>query len=259
MESTNVLVAIKNLYNIRERVLSLGKDNSRNRINSVGESLEGFIKDLFCDSLNETKDKHKIHAKFFSYLGTKYSLPDIILNNSDAILVISTLNLNDSIRLYSPYPEDRLYADSTSVHEECRSCESWVDKDYLYIVGNIEGDKLLSLWFVYGDCCFASREYYKKLTTSTTDTLDFSAFNFSRCCHIKHPIELINHTELSSKAAFVNVIMLKEKYLSFPANDRAYIETSTDKGYYVDDLLIHSPNNPDTMLNAKLISYQPIH
>ena len=129
MQSTNVLVAIKNLYNIKDKTLSLGKSNSRNRVNSVGESLEEFIKDLFCNTLSETQDKHKIHANFFSYLGTKYSPPDIILNSSDAILVISTLNFDEPIRLYNPYPEDRLYADSISVHEESRTCESWFDKD----------------------------------------------------------------------------------------------------------------------------------
>ena len=258
MQSTNVLVAIKNLYHIKDRTLSLGKNNSRNRVNSVGESLEEFIKDLFCNCLSETQDKHKIHAEFFSYLGAKNSPPDIILKNSDAIEVRKIESHSASLALNSSYPKDRLYADSTLIQEDCRNCEDWDVKDILYVVGVVESDKISSLWFVYGDCYFATPQFYKNMTIPPTDVLNIAIFNFARYCYAKHPSHLIKHTEFSNQENLINVLMLKEKYLSFPIGDRTSIEMSKDSGYSVMDCLIQSPNNPLTMLDAKFISYQPI-
>ncbi len=258
MQSTNVLVAIKNLYHIKDRTLSLGKNNSRNRVNSVGESLEEFIKDLFCNSLSETQDKHKIHAEFFSYLGAKNSPPDIILKNSDAIEVNKIESLNANIMLYSSHPNDKLYSDSTLIQEDCRNCEDWDVKDFMYAVGVVNGDKLLSLWFVYGDCYFATQQFYKNLTNPPADVLNITTFNVARYCYVKHPSHLVKHVELFNRESLINVLMLKEKYLSLPIEDRDSIEMSEDKGYFVKDCLIHSPNNPAIMLDAKFISYQPI-
>jgi hypothetical protein len=49
--ATNLLVAIKNIVNNPVTNL-VSFYNSSNRINAVGESLEFYIKDLFCNSLD---------------------------------------------------------------------------------------------------------------------------------------------------------------------------------------------------------------
>ncbi len=166
--NTNLLKAIKNLFLIKEKTLVFKQGYiSKNRINSVGESLEEFIKDLFCNSFNEPDtERYKTHSKYFSYLGAKNSPPDIILRKSDAIEVKKIESTNASIALNSSYPKDRLYSDSTLIQEDCRNCEGthWDEKDFLYVIGCVKDNKLLSLWFVYGDCYAASKQTYERIS-----------------------------------------------------------------------------------------------
>ena len=56
---TNLLVAIKNLIN--NQISSLSSfSKSSNRMNSRGESLELYVKDIFCGSLNVQSDLGKL-------------------------------------------------------------------------------------------------------------------------------------------------------------------------------------------------------
>ena len=55
---TNLLIAITNL--IKNPVTNLGLHyNASNRVNSIGDALEFYIKDLFCDSLSENDIEKK--------------------------------------------------------------------------------------------------------------------------------------------------------------------------------------------------------
>ena len=59
---------------------------SKNKINSVGDALEMYIKDLFSDAFNlSDEEKLEKYDKIFSYTGNKINPPDIILKNGDAI------------------------------------------------------------------------------------------------------------------------------------------------------------------------------
>lgn len=282
MQSTNVLVAIKNLYQIKDRTLSLGKNNSRNRINSVGESLEEFVKDLFCDSLNETQDKHKTHAKFFSYLGAKNSPPDIILKASDAIEVKKIESLSASLALNSSYPKDRLYADSPLIQEDCRNCEEskWDVKDFLYIIGVVKENKLLSLWLVYGDCYAAPKNTYERISNQISSGLrelpdiEFSETNELgrvnqvdplKITHLRvrgmwgidNPNKVFKYLPLAKSDKFsMNALILEDKYNSFPKPDRKYLENFVGAGLKISDVEIKSPKNPAKILNAKLITLE---
>jgi hypothetical protein len=68
---TNLLVALKNLVeNNVEIITSMSK--SASRANSMGDSLEIYIRDLFCGTLNcNQKDKELSYSKHFSYLGNQ--------------------------------------------------------------------------------------------------------------------------------------------------------------------------------------------
>ena len=50
---TNILLAIKNL--LKNPITNVGSHyRSINRVNGMGDALEFYVKDLFCDCLNET-------------------------------------------------------------------------------------------------------------------------------------------------------------------------------------------------------------
>ncbi len=68
---TNLLIALANIVeNPIVDLLSFYKGS--NRANSMGDALETYIKDVFCNSLElSNSEKNKLYSQNFSYLGTK--------------------------------------------------------------------------------------------------------------------------------------------------------------------------------------------
>ena len=57
---SNILIAIKNL--IKNKIFNLTEHyKGRNRINSVGNSLEEYIKDIFADTLSFTDEYSRLN------------------------------------------------------------------------------------------------------------------------------------------------------------------------------------------------------
>ena len=81
---TNLLVAIANL--VKDPVMDLKNHyKSVNRANSMGDSLEFYVKDLFCNSLHESdiKGKNETYQRYFSWLGNQNHPPDFIIKNGE--------------------------------------------------------------------------------------------------------------------------------------------------------------------------------
>lgn len=279
---TNLLIAIKNLLSIKDKKLVFKAGNSSNRINSVGESLEEFIKDLFCNCFDVLDaEKYKIHSQYFSYLGAKNSPPDIILKGSDAIEVKKIESLNSSIALNSSYPKDKLHSNSTLIQNDCKICEGprgWNSKDFLYIIGVVKENKLLSLWFVYGDCYAASKETYERISDtisnglSSLNDIDFSETNELgrvnkvdplKITHLRirgmwgidNPNKVFKYLSIAKSEIFaMNALILEGKYNLLPVNDRRDLEALTSKDFKIQDVEIKSPKNPAKLLKAKLIT-----
>ena len=74
---------------------------------------------------------------------------------------------------------------------------------------------------------------------------------------IENPIKVFDYVSPVDRDSdfFVNVILLKEKYLSFPDNDRKKIEKMVNNDFLIKDIKIKSPNNPAKLLEAKLITF----
>ena len=137
---------------------------SKNKINSVGDALEMYIKDLFSDAFNlSDEEKLEKYDKIFSYTGNKNNPPDIILKNGDAIEVKKIESRNSSLALNSSYPKAKLYSNSSMITEACRNCEKWEEKDIIYVVGSCKNNKLNSLIFVYGEDYAAENKIYEKI------------------------------------------------------------------------------------------------
>lgn len=176
--STNVLVALNNIL-IRNQTTtpSVTNHQNNNRINSVGDLLEYYVKDAFCGTsfnFELTDDKLKEYQKTFSYLGNSSNPPDFIVRHGVAIEVKKVEGRNsNTIALNSSFPKDFLYSTDTRISNSCRICEDefngWDKKDMIYAIGNITGNQLHSLWFIYGDCYAASKSTYERIANNIKD------------------------------------------------------------------------------------------
>lgn len=280
---TNILQALKNLTeNPITDISARYQANGRNRANNMGEALEAYVKDLFCNTFdiqNET-EKNRICSEKFSYIGNQNNPPDLMIANGDAIEVKKIESVGSQIALNSSYPKDKLYSDSPMITQDCRECENWREKDIIYVVGAIQQDKLKALWFVYGDCYAASKDTYERIKNKISegvnslpdvefsetkelgrvnkvDPLGITYLRIRGMWGIDNPVHVfdyITNIERDSKLT-VNAVMLTEKYNSFPESDRQAIENITSDNFTISDVEIKSPNNPARLLNAKLIKF----
>ena len=134
-------------------------------MNNMGESLEMFVKDIFCNSLgeNDLKKKKQIYEEYFSYTGNQNNPPDIMIKLGDAIEVKKIESNGNTVALNSSYPKNKLFSNSPMITKACRDCEKWTQKDMLYVIGNLREDQIKSLWFIYGDCFAADKEIYERI------------------------------------------------------------------------------------------------
>ena len=263
MTTTNLLVAIKNIVTNPITNLTAHYNSSSNRVNSEGEALENYIKDIFCGTVNTTDEnqRNQIFSQHFSYLGNQNNPPDIMIRGGDAIEVKKMESNGSGIALNSSYPKDVLYSDSPMLTEACKVCEAWTQKDLLYSVGVAPKGKLVSLWFVYGDCYFANRNFYQQLL-NVTDPLKVTTFNFLKenslplIRSMALPPEQLIEKSIDTDSKFLNALMSKKRYESFPFSDRNDLETLKESGLLISDFRIHSPSDPSIMIDAKFISYQ---
>ncbi len=281
---TNLLIALANIVeNPIVDLLSFYKGS--NSANSMGDALETYIKDIFCNSLElSNSEKDKLYSQNFSYLGNQNNPPDIIIKNGDAIEVKKIESLSSAIALNSSYPKDKLHIDDTRITNECKTCEgsTWEHKDIIYAVGiSPKGtDKLKALWFVYGDCYAAKRDIYQRVADKISngiseipdvelvetnelakvkkvDPLGITDLRVRGMWHIENPIKVFQDVvHINGENNFtVNTLLLTDKYNSFPEKDRKKLESLQNGNFKIQDIEIKSPNNPAQLLKAKLISY----
>jgi len=277
---TNILKALVNLRKNKEFKLNNIYTGS-NKINNVGDALEYFVRDLFCDSLSVSSltKKDRIHSRFISYLGNQNNPPDFIIKNSDAVEVKKVENvMARSIALNSSYPKSKLFRDDTRISSVCRKCDggNWKEKDIIYTVGSVEKGQLRLLWFVYGNCYAADREVYLRVfnklsreinniedvsfsktaevaRVNRVDPLGITYFRIRGMWGISSPHQVFGSlTDYRTGMNFAAYCLMPEnKYNSFPMRDREKLESL---GVNIEDVEIKSPNNPARYLRAKLIS-----
>jgi hypothetical protein len=278
---TNLIIALTNL--VKNPITNLvSYYHSTNRANSMGDALEFYVKDLFCNSLDEKdlEKKNTNYSNFFSYIGNQNNPPDIIIRNGDAIEVKKIESLRSGIALNSSYPKDKLFSDSSMITTACRNCENWKEKDLIYVVGVSNENNLKALWFVYGDCYSASKEIYERIRDKISNGLnelqdvEFSATNelgrvnkvdplgitylrIRGMWGIENPIKVFDYIvpQENESDFFFNAIILKEKYISFPKKDIKNLENLISDKFSIKDVKIKSPNNPAKLLDAKLLSF----
>ena len=272
---TNLLKALINLKNTTNFSLP-AHYGSANRMNSMGVALEYFIKDAFCSSLGiiNIADKDQKYSKHLSYIGNANNPPDFIIKQGDAVEVKKIGNPNSSLALNSSYPKDRLYKDSPLITDACRQCEEWETKDIIYAVGVVEEETVKSLWFVYGDCYAANKLVYENTREklieginslegigfsktrelgriNRVDPLGITYLRIRGMWGIDNPMYVFNYLSVEQRVPSIVALMRKEKYSTFPEEDRKKLEDQQ----LVGDVRVKNPDNPAIYLEAKLIKF----
>lgn len=280
--TSNILIAIKNL--VENPVIALTAHYSgRNRVNGVGNALEVYIKDLFANTLmyEDEYSRLNVYNEVFSYTGNQNNPPDIILKNGDAIEVKKVQGNVSALALNSSYPKDKLYADSTMITNECRTCENWDIKDIIYIVGNTTDTHLKELWFVYGDCYAADKGIYERIKNTIVDglhsipcielaetnelgkikkvdPLGITDLRVRGMWSIFHPKKVFDYLpKQNSDSGFkFYCVMKKDKFEKFPNEDKNNLLALKDaKSFFIHDIQIRNPNNPAQLIPVKFMEF----
>ncbi|MFA5004615.1 MAG: NgoPII family restriction endonuclease [Candidatus Omnitrophota bacterium] len=275
---TNILKALYNLAKYQDNDLkSIYKGG--NRANAMGDALEYYAKDLFCDSLKEVdiEKKNRKYGEYFSYRGNQNNPPDFIIKQGDAIEVKKLAGFGTSLALNSSYPKSKLHADSPMITKHCKNCEKWSEKDIIYLVGVVVGGKVKSIWFAYGDCYAADRGVYERVRNTIVagvkdirgvelsktkelgrvnkvDPLGITCLRVRGMWAIESPMKVFDYLAKDYKAnnLVAYAIMSSQKYNSLPKEDRDSIESIKNKNLSIKDVEVKDPNNPVKYIPAKL-------
>jgi len=277
--NANILNAITNI--VTEPIGELRSFySSRNRANNMGEVLENYVKDLFAGTLRETDEQKRLERfeQAFSYQGNQNNPPDVIIRGGDAIEVKKLENAGSSLALNSSYPKAKLFADSPMLTAACRACEAWREKDILYAVGVVSGNRLTKLFFVYGIDYAASAEIYERIRgvissgvaaipdvefsstkelgrVNRVDPLGITYLRIRGMWGIENPSKVFAYVYTPAGTEFeFAAIINTDKYNSFPVGDRNALEQLTRNGLEIRDIKIKTPDNPSVLKTAKLIT-----
>ena len=279
--SMNIINAIINLVNHPVTTVH-AHYIGRNRANSMGDALEEYIKDLFCNTFDESDENKRIEkiSEVFSYLGNNSNPPDGMLRDGDAIEVKKIESANFALALNSSYPKHKLYADSPMLSNACKTAEKWEEKDIIYAVGVVNGNSIKHLAFVYGLDYAASDEVYSRIKqkikfgvetipdvefsdtkelgrVNKVDPLGITYLRVRGMWGIENPFTVFKYVyerDLDKEFNFMCIIN-EEKFNSFN-NTQDLIELCyTTEGLTITDIKIKNPDNPAQLGKAKLITY----
>lgn len=275
---TNILEAIFNIamhQNFQIGSVSIGN----NRVNSIGEALEGYIKDAFAGTLGINNESEKLfyYSQVFSWSGNQNNPPDIMIKGGDAIEVKKIQGKNNDIALNSSYPKVNIRSDSPMIAPACRDCEQWAVKDLIYCVGYTFDKAVCSLWFVYGTIYAAQHETYQKIKTTISegisaipdvefaetrelgrvnrvDPLGITNLRIRGMWHIQNPRKVFSYLYQSSGKEFELICIIPtEKFITFADESLTKIKNLTIEGFSITDVHVKNPNNPADLIACKLI------
>ena len=280
-------------YNIIDAIIRIVEDpiinlqeynNSHNRMNSMGEALEEYIKDLFAGTLNvnDHQERNLLLNEQFSYLGNQNNPPDAIIRNGDALEVKKLEGVMSSIALNSSYPKAKLYSNSPMITEACKNCENWTEKDIIYAIGTVlNKKKLTDLRLIYGEDYAASDSIYKRIKEAISNGVnDISDIEFSDTKElgrvnrvdplgitylrirgmwgIENPYKVYEYIYTRDKCRPFNFMALinKRKYHSFNNIDTLEKLETEKRNLVISDVKIKQPDNPANLIEAKLITFK---
>ena len=279
------------MSNIIDAICTLVKrDNNRlinaqvgnNRLNTMGYALEDYIKNLFADSFDcSERDRLEKWSETFSYLGNDANPPDIMLKNGDAIEVKKIQSDNAALALNSSSPKHTLLKSNPLLSKACREAEDWLEKDIIYTVGVVSGNRLKHLCMIYGRDYCASSDCYERVRHSikqgfeTSDGLEFSPtrelgrinridplgityLRIRGMWHIENPWKVFGYVYQRNPNATFNFMSIinRDKWSALSNHDSVIELQKAYQTLRIVDVRIHDPDNPARLNDAKLISYE---
>ena len=277
----NIIDAIAVLVKRKDNRLSDAPRGS-NRINAVGYALEDYIKNLFADTFDcSESDRRERLSSVFSYLGNDANPPDIMIKGGDAIEVKKIQSDNAALALNSSYPKHTLLSSSPLLSNACREAESWIEKDIIYAVGVVGGDRIKHLCMIYGRDYCASEECYDRIRTlikfsvenssglefaptrelgrvNRVDPLGITYLRIRGMWHIENPWRVFDYVYQRNFDAGFNFMCIvnADKWLTFDNRDELIALQKSCPALRIADVKIYNPDNPARLNNAKLISYE---
>jgi len=271
---TNILKAIYNISKLQSFAIAENYKNSI-RIQQVGDALEYFVKDAFCDgfAIDSLPAKEELYSQNFSFGGSANHPPDFIIKNGDAVEVKKIQGNKSTISLNSSYPKAKLFANDIRITKACRECEEWAQKDIIYAIGTVKEKSLRSLWLVYGTVYAAEKDVYEKISNAISgslkyadgvvfsktkelgnvkkiDPLGITSLRVRGMWGIEHPSKVFNN--LNTENNLLNVLITEEKYNSFPQLDIAKLER--EKNISINKTSVKNPNNTMNRISTIHIS-----
>ena len=279
------------MKNIIDAVITLVKRNEftltdaqggNNRINIRGDALELYVKNLFADTFNDSEtDRLEKWSEIFSYLGNSSNPPDFMLRNGDAVEVKKIESPDAALALNSSYPKHTLKNSNPLISRACREAEDWTEKNLIYAVGVVSGNKLKSLCMVYGQDYCASEECYNRIRqrikdgvesipyvefaqtrelgrVNRVDPLGITYLRIRGMWHIENPWHVFSYIykrNLQAEFNFMCIIAL-EKWATLNNRDELVKLQKSYSALKITDVKIKNPDNLAKLKDAKLIAYE---
>ena len=253
-----------------------------NRANSRGDALELYIKNLFADTFDCSEaERLNKWSEIFSYFGNAANPPDFMLRGGDAVEVKKIESADSGLALNSSYPKHTLKSSSPIISRACREADDWSEKEIIYTVGVVNGNKLKHLCMVYGQDYCASDECYDKIRqrikdgvesipcvefaqtrelgrVNRVDPLGITYLRIRGMWHIENPWRVFDYIYTRNFQAEFNFMCIinSEKWIKLD-NKSKVIELQRDyPKFKIIDVKIKNPDNPCKLKDAKLICHE---
>lgn len=278
----NTIQAIINLINSPQLDL-VSYYNSKNRVNSSGESFEEYVKDLYADTFSETNESERCRKiqEVFSYEGNSSNPPDVMLKGGDAIEIKKLESAKSDIQLNSSYPKRHLSSTNSMICQKCKDAEEGLwQKDLLYVIGHVKDKKIKSIFMVYGEDYAASEDVYLGVKQNIKDWIkQMKAFEVEETAELGriNLIDALSVTKLRVRGMWILqnpwkvfeyvtsldtgkefefcAIINKVKYESFPEYEELEKLVGKKEGLAINDIEIKDPNNSKALIAAKMIRF----
>ena len=277
---SNILTAIQAIIENTATAVDTSQTSSQNRATQMGDALEDFVKNAFANCFG--KDKTNVIAarsNVFSYLGNSTNPPDAMLKGGDAIEIKKLITLStNQLQLNSSFPKNKLHSDNPKICKSCRECETWTEKDMIYVIGQVNEQQLQNIFFIYGDLYCDAPEIYKNIEdtikssfdslegvefaetnelgrVNKVDHLEISDLRIRGMWLIKSPFHHFDYLIQDIKYDLFRLVALipTEKYDSFTNRD-AFENFCSGKGVNISEVDIPDPQNPAKIIKSKLIT-----
>ncbi|EAD1221440.1 NgoPII family restriction endonuclease [Listeria monocytogenes] len=283
-EYSNVLIALSNILERNScRLTPIFRGNGA--ANAAGDSLEFFVKDMFCtgaSAYSHQIEKEKHYDKYLSWKGNSSNFPDFIIKEG---VGVEPKKMNGkgvgNLALNSSFPKAYIYPDTQNLPIKELIMESqWEKKEIVYVVGNLneKDDKLYRLWLAYGNTFIARESIYLDLKESIkeavvdlpdaifVDTKEFgrikkvdplgnSNLRLRGMWELSHPEvvfqKYLQMNVIPEDATKINLIITENEYenLSDKPDLSRYIN---ENRLQVQKILIPNPNNLEEEISAYL-------